>query len=1523
MFKFGLILFALLLNSCGPSGLESAQPNITAKLEWDLDLLNFDNTYLGDELEREIFLQNMGKVESEELIFGWEEMTEDFKMVSDDCTGKILQPEEKCSVKIMFKPSKKKDYKNSIQVGNSILSLNGRGMELPTLSLDWASSLIDFGTVELNSKKDLLLTLTNNSSIDLKNIQYNLDSEVFKQVNSNKCSNLSIGESCSFTVSFDSSTPGNFSENLTALYPGIESSTTLESFIETPVALLTYDNNDLDFGIVGVSLDKEMSVLVSNTGTAPTLNLGLSPSSSEHFQVSFNNCNILLPGDSCNISFKFKPNSSGPKTSSLILTDGARTINFSLSGSGIILNSAPFVDNQSFNVNEDETLSSTIEASDVNNDDLTYSLVSGPASGNFEFSNNGNFTYTPSENFNGVDSLTVKVNDGKEDSNIATISINVTAVNDSPKLLDDSYSVLEDSSMILDVLSNDSDNDGDNLVIVSSSGPSNGTLVINGDNTITYTPNINFTGSDSFQYTVSDGSLSQSATVSLTVSSVNDAPSMVNQSLSLDEDSSVSLDLSASDAENDTLNFSIVEQPLNGTVTLTGNSLNYVPNSNYFGSDSVKVKANDGSLDSNIVTISINVNSINDIPIISASDIVLDENSSVSLDLSAEDVETESSSLSWELVQSVSNGGLTGSLPNVTYSPSPYYNGSDSLIVRVSDSDGGSVEKTILLTVNSVNDAPIGSNLSLNVNEDDEVTFELEGSDVDGDDLDYTIVSSPENGSLEISGNVVTYTPNPDVDSTDYFTYQVSDGELISATYMVNIDILGVNDSPESQDEVVNLAQNSSKNISILAEDVDMGSAHFNDGNYYVNITQNPLNGSASIPSSLEVKYTPSTNWSGTDTIKFIVVDSSGAISPEYTITLNVSMSNISPVGENMYLTMDEESSYSGTLFGSDANLPAQSLSYILTSEPSTGNLSVNESTGSFTYESPMVSENSTISFSYKVRDSYGAESEEYVVEILIEDFKIRDNFINLAIDKNFVDGNLDDFPVLLDLDVVNSNHFWENVQSNGGDILILDSYGQRRPLELVSFNKNNRTGQIWVKLNVSSSSDTGIVLYYNNSTSQDVALLPRNDEFGSESVWSNNYIGVWHMDETSGESLDSSSNNLHMSTDGSVKKGNLSYLESFNYSQEFNLSNSLQEDSLNVADNSLMNISQGVTLEAFVFATNHNNDLRVVQKQESLNEPSYGLEVDDGKVKMRLKGSNLKSDNGISTNEWNYIVGSYNLNSDEFKVYINGYLNNTKVENRSIPMTSGPLEIGGVTGRSDRGFKGLIDEVRVSSVQREDSWVSTQNKMYKYQSSFWKQSGVPFSLKENFDRNNSVFVGNSWTGHEPAYESAGIENLKLKLRPQDGSYDIVMNKSFNNISSGVINFDYNFRVDRENEETYGIHVQLGDSSKMNSNYLTSGVGVNLKWSGVNGGMSNQSVWGYVLNGSSYSVAQSNKEYIKISVEVNLDSKKYRVRLKGQISDWIDFEDLSLSRVNSVRIMTDNVSSSNVKDIYFDNIHIY
>merc|ERR1712196_263076 len=120
-----------------------------------------------------------------------------------------------------------------------------------------------------------------------------------------------------------------------------------------------------------------------------------------------------------------------------------------------------------------------------------------------------------------------------------------------------------------------------------------------------------------------------------------------------------------------------------------------------------------------------------------------------------------------------------------------------------------------------------------------------------------------------------------------------------------------------------------------------------------------------------------------------------------------------------------------------------------------------------------MVSENSTISFSYKVRDSYGAESEEYVVEILIEDFKIRDNFINLAIDKNFVDGNLDDFPVLLDLDVVNSNHFWENVQSNGGDILILDSYGQRRPLELVSFNKNNRTGQIWVKLNVSSSSDT------------------------------------------------------------------------------------------------------------------------------------------------------------------------------------------------------------------------------------------------------------------------------------------------------------------------------------------------------------------------------------------------------------------------------------------------------------------
>src|SRR5262249_31907265 len=113
-------------------------------------------------------------------------------------------------------------------------------------------------------------------------------------------------------------------------------------------------------------------------------------------------------------------------------------------------------------------------------------------------------------------------------SNVATVSLSVTAVNDPPVAVSDSYTTAEDTALTVGapgVLGNDTDADGDPLRAVLVNGPANGTLTLNVDGSFTYTPNANWNGTDSFTYKVNDGTVdSNTVTVTLTVTPVNDAP---------------------------------------------------------------------------------------------------------------------------------------------------------------------------------------------------------------------------------------------------------------------------------------------------------------------------------------------------------------------------------------------------------------------------------------------------------------------------------------------------------------------------------------------------------------------------------------------------------------------------------------------------------------------------------------------------------------------------------------------------------------------------------------------------------------------------------------------------------------------------------------------------------------------------------------------------------------------------------------------------------------------------------------
>ena len=187
-------------------------------------------------------------------------------------------------------------------------------------------------------------------------------------------------------------------------------------------------------------------------------------------------------------------------------------------------NQAPVAVNDSVTVDEDNAVAIAVlnNDSDADGDPLTVDSFAQGQNGTVTNSNSV-LTYTPKANFNGTDSFTYTISDGRGGLATATVNIVVNSVNDRPVAENDSVSTDEGVAVSLNVLNNDDDVDGDDLSLTGASDPANGTVSSNANGLITYTPDPGFFGSDTFTYTVSDGSLSATGSVTVTVNEVNEA----------------------------------------------------------------------------------------------------------------------------------------------------------------------------------------------------------------------------------------------------------------------------------------------------------------------------------------------------------------------------------------------------------------------------------------------------------------------------------------------------------------------------------------------------------------------------------------------------------------------------------------------------------------------------------------------------------------------------------------------------------------------------------------------------------------------------------------------------------------------------------------------------------------------------------------------------------------------------------------------------------------------------------------
>ena len=466
-------------------------------------------------------------------------------------------------------------------------------------------------------------------------------------------------------------------------------------------------------------------------------------------------------------------------------------------------NRAPVSESVTKSTQEGTAVTVQLSGSDPDGDRLRYSVVAEPQNGSLSGLNpdTGEITYTPNTNFSGADTFTFSVSDGKLSSAVATVTVNVTAVNDAPTANAQTRSTPEETPVVVTL--SGSDPEGASLEYVVTREPTHGTLGALEPTThkVTYTPAQDYNGTDSFTFVVSDGELtSAEATVIIKVGVVNDQPVAKAQSVSLDEDTAKAITLTAQDADNNALTYAIVKQPEHGKVSGlnagTG-KVTYTPNKDYSGADSFTFKANDGTEDSEVQTVSLTINPVNDAPVIAGGDsvsVTMSEDgvpTAFALTLNASDVDTDT--LTWSVSSAAAHGTAsvsgTGASKDVTYSPDADYNGSDKFVVKVVDGNGGEDTITVNVTIEAVNDKPTAKTIP-----DQNYTFSLDlkdyFSDIDKESLTYSYVATPGADWIEIEGSVLSAkVPPAELNNTFNITVTGRDNASESASISFNLAV--------------------------------------------------------------------------------------------------------------------------------------------------------------------------------------------------------------------------------------------------------------------------------------------------------------------------------------------------------------------------------------------------------------------------------------------------------------------------------------------------------------------------------------------------------------------------------------------------------------------------------------------------------------------------------------------------------------------------------------------------------------
>lgn len=626
--------------------------------------------------------------------------------------------------------------------------------------------------------------------------------------------------------------------------------------------------------------------------------------------------------------------------------------------------------------------------------------------------------YTPAADFSGIDTFSYTVTDSFLDPNTAGLSgsaniiVTVTPTPDSPKAMDDSYSTVGVTPINGNVQNNDDDVDGDTLTSTRVSGPSNGSLVLNANGSFTYTPNAGFGGTDSFIYSLSDGTgtANDTAKVSLIV---NGSPVARNDAFSVSEGGVLNGNVLAnngsgsdSDPNGDGLTVSTtpVTAPANGMLSLNSNgSFTYTPNAGFSGSDSFKYSVSDGA-SSSTGTVSITVNRVNDDPVARDDSLATDEDTTLTGNVLADngngaDSDSDGGTLSVLVSSTTSNGGLQlDSNGNFSYTPSKDFHGVDSFEYSLSDGQGGGDVGKVTITVRPVNDPPVARNDQFNGNANTPLSGNVlnnngSGADTDVDSVSLSVnstpVSGPTRGSVVLNSNgSFTYTPNADFDGTDSFQYRLSDGALSDTATVTLIIAPPPNVPPVAKDDTFSVNEDNAASGNVLADNGAGVDSDANDDGLTVSRLSGPSAGELMLSSDGSFTLDPPDNFNGTITFAYTVSDGRGG-SDRGDVSINVLPVNDPPVAVNDEYSGEFQAEISGNVItgsgaGSDSDVDGDDLTISTTPAvlPQHGTVDLS-SNGAFTY-TPNVGFSGSDSFEYTLSD--GSETDRGVVSLSVQE---------------------------------------------------------------------------------------------------------------------------------------------------------------------------------------------------------------------------------------------------------------------------------------------------------------------------------------------------------------------------------------------------------------------------------------------------------------------------------------------------------------------------------------------------------